>query len=384
MQVFKAFMKLFRKNLGGISIYIVIFMALALGMTMNTKDTETTDFSQTKLTIAVDNKDEGVLGIALVRYFEKNNEIVTVPEDDEKLLDSIYRRELDYVLYIPSNFSELFLKGERTEILDKKDVPSSVYGTLADSQLNQYLITAGMYVDGGFSLEEAIDFTDKEYEKEAEVTFYNEESTKVTEGGYYYFRYIPYILICVMIVGLGPVLMVFRKKEIRDRNNCSATSFFRRNIQIIAGSFVVGLMIFILFAGASFLFYTDSMMTVKGLLSMLNGGVFLLLALCMAYFISQLAKDDNTLNMVSNVLGLGFSFLGGVFVPLDIMGDKVLKVSKFIPTYWYTVTNNKIWDSVQNAAVSKEIAIGMGIQAAFTLALLLIGMVINRMNAKAA
>jgi len=61
-----------------------------------------------------------------------------------------------------------------------------------------------------------------------------------------------------------------------------------------------------------------------------------------------------------------------------------LKVSKFIPTYWYTVTNNKIWDSVQNAAVSKEIAIGMGIQAAFTLALLLIGMVINRMNAKAA
>ena len=34
--------------------------------------------------------------------------------------------------------------------------------------------------------------------------------------------------------------------------------------------------------------------------------------------------------MVSNVLSLAFSFLGGVFVPMEIFGDTMLKIAKFM------------------------------------------------------
>ena len=36
------------------------------------------------------------------------------------------------------------------------------------------------------------------------------------------------------------------------------------------------------------------------------------------------------------------SFICGVFVPHDMLGEGVLKVAKFLPAYWYEKANNML------------------------------------------
>lgn len=384
MQVFNTFLKIFKKNIPGMSVYMVIFIALALAMPLSVQRENPLNFVQTELKIAVDNEDEGLLGSALMDYFKADNEVMDVPDSEEALLDSIYNREIDYVLYIPKDFTKRFIDGERTGVLSKKNVPASMAGTFADGQINRYLAGIGMYMDGGFSIEEAIENTAGDYEKEAKVEFYNGLADNKKAEGFYYFQFIPYILICVCLVGLGPIFMAFRRKEIKDRNNCSAMPFGHRNMQLVLGACVVGAAILAILLGAAFVIYKESMMSERGFLSIINSAVFLLLAGCLTYVVSQLAANNNVINMISNVLGLGFSFLGGVFVPLEIMGETVTKVSKFVPSYWYVINNEKIWNPSVPAALSGDFAVGILIQLAFTFTLLCTGLVINRLNAKAA
>ena len=46
--------------------------------------------------------------------------------------------------------------------------------------------------------------------------------------------------------------------------------------------------------------------------------------------------------MLFRSVGLGMSFLGGVFVPQNMLSDQILAVSRFLPTYWYTRINNML------------------------------------------
>ena len=49
-----------------------------------------------------------------------------------------------------------------------------------------------------------------------------------------------------------------------------------------------------------------------------------------------------TASVIRNLLGLGMAFLGGVFVPQNMLSDEVLAVARFLPTYWYVRANNML------------------------------------------
>ena len=44
--------------------------------------------------------------------------------------------------------------------------------------------------------------------------------------------------------------------------------------------------------------------------------------------------------MIANILGLGMSFLCGIFVPQAFLGNTVLAIGRFLPAYWYVRITN--------------------------------------------
>lgn len=176
--------------------------------------------------------------------------------------------------------------------------------------------------------------------------------------------------------------MVFNEKDISARNKCSAMSFVNRNVQIIAGSIMVALLNWgILMVLAAFM-YPKYVMSARGVLGIINSFIDILFALAMAYTAAQLVKREESLSMISNIFGLSLAFLGGIFVPLEMFGENVLKFSRFMPTYWYVTANNAIKDTTSFSNVSTDITHAFIIQAIYALAILLIGMVIGRMKMK--
>ena len=181
---------------------------------------------------------------------------------------------------------------------------------------------------------------------------------------------------------LGPVLIAFQKKDINARNKCSSMSFFTRNMQLVLGSITITMLEYIILMIVVMMLAPNYVFSVKGILCMLNAFIASLLALALTYFVSQLITKEQTLDMMSNVLGLAFAFLGGIFVPTEMFGKSVLKVAQFIPTYWYVKANDAIQTITSLSNLPKDIYHGFGIQIAFIAAVMSMGLWNKRMKAR--
>lgn len=381
MQVFKAFFKILNKNKTAMIVYMVIYLALTFVLSSNGQKNDTSDFSKVCMEIGVENQDNGKLGEALVAYLEKENEIKDIPKEREDLLDAMYYRDIQYVLIIPEDFTEKFLAGEREEVLEGTVVPGNNTAYLAKMEIDEFLQKLGMYIDGGYEPEQAAQKTLDNMEKESKVEFLSVEDSGTKPAAAYFFDYIPYIFLCIMMVSLSCVLIIFNEKNLDARNRCSSMSFFQRNLQMVLGSLGIMLLEYGVFMLVAWIMYPNYMGSFRGILSMGNALAFMLVCLSIAFLVGRQAKDDAQLNMFANVVGLAFSFLGGVFVPVDLMNKGMQKVAKYVPSYWYVSSNNNIW-KIKSLSKAGDIYRNWLVMLAFAVAVFAIALMINRLKAR--
>ena len=89
-----------------------------------------------------------------------------------------------------------------------------------------------------------------------------------------------------------------------------------------------------------------------------------------------LSGSDNQVGMITNVVSLSLSFLGGIFVPLSVLGEGVKSFARFLPTYWYATAVEKIGDGEATA----DILSCMLIELFFGVACAVVGIVIARLS----
>ena len=111
----------------------------------------------------------------------------------------------------------------------------------------------------------------------------------------------------------------------------------------------------------------------------LNSFTVMALSLSIAFFTGILAKKPDMVNMIITPVSLFMSFLGGVFVPLNILNGTVRKAARFIPVYWYEDVNNKLSEYAEIPAdVIKEIWGGIGIQVLYILMFIALTLAVSR------
>jgi len=143
------------------------------------------------------------------------------------------------------------------------------------------------------------------------------------------------------------------------------------NFQMILGNLSFAILTWLVLISASFIMYGSFMFTTTGLLLLLNSFVFTLAALSISYLIANLVKSRGAMSAVANVFALGTSFISGVFVPQEWLGDNVLTIASFTPTYWYIKANNEIAATVSfNANNLPSIFTSMVLVLAFGVAIL--------------
>jgi ABC-2 type transport system permease protein len=110
-----------------------------------------------------------------------------------------------------------------------------------------------------------------------------------------------------------------------------------------------------------------------------NSFVFAFMALWLSFLIGTLLKSRNAISAASNVLSLGPSFISGVFVPQELLGQNVLSIAKFTPTYWYVTANNLI-DAMKetNSETIMQIFSNTAVVFGFGLFFLILSFIIGR------
>lgn len=389
MQVFKTYFRIAKKQLHGALIYIVIFAAIMFMMSSFSSEEASTRFQSSSLYITVIDEDQTEASEALISYLESIHNIVELPDDtQETLFDSLYYGKISYVLTIPSGYSGRLSDLNTEELITGSKLNNSARGYFIDQQISEYLNNVTLYLSGGYTLTEALTKTAAAFEGEPEVDlidFDTKTETAVNSMMVYFFQFFPYIFLSVLILGMCPILIVFHQKELRCRIQCSSLSQRSKNLQLTMGCIVYTFLLWLLFMLAALVFYGPSdLLSHQGLLLIGNSAAFLPVGVAITLLLGTLISSNNknnttnVLNMVANVIGLGMSFLCGIFVPQYLLGDAVLAIAHFLPAYWYVRNSNMIGGFSGEAMSYSTYWTGIGIQLLFFAALFAIYLVAAR------
>ena len=383
MQAFNCYLKILKKNIGGVIIYLIIFMIVTILFSNFGGDTVENNFSMKKLNIAVIDRDNTQLSKGFKDYLGTIHNIVDVKDDVESLQDNLYYRNVSYILYISKGYEEKLSNGNLDNLVENVKVPNSFEGIFADQQVDQYFKTISSYLKSGYEPEKALTLTKESLEKAIDVTVVDTGVATIEQQAdkmFFFFQYLAYVLICVSMVGLGPILLTFSKPDLKKRIDVSALSLKSKNRQLITFSFFFTIAIWFAFILLAFVMNGTKIFSTAGLLCMLNSFIFSLICLSITYLVSLLIKSKNAISIISNVLGLGMSFLCGIFVPQSIMSEKVLSISRILPGYWYMDAHNILVNYDGSASQVSRILADFGILFGFAVVILAVSLVVSKVK----
>ena len=159
----------------------------------------------------------------------------------------------------------------------------------------------------------------------------------------FYYRYLAYLVLCVMCYVLGYILIAFDRGRISQRMRASAVPPRRQAGEGLLASGVLALVLWIFCTAAAFLLYGREIFE-SGCLGylLLNSGAIVLVSVTIAYLIGTFVKNQEALSGIVNIVSLSMSFICGVFVDLDYLSSGVRKAAQFFPVYWYERVNNLV------------------------------------------
>lgn len=345
MQVYKAFFMIIKKNIPLMFIYIFIFLFFALILANVYTDPEDIGFSEAKVNMAFINQDESSdFSQNLEDYLGPKVNLVHLEDSPEDLQDALFFREVEYIVRIPKGFTQSLFRGDDAK-LEKIIVPNSTSSVYIDSLINKYVNTASLYAKNidGLSQGEIIELVNSDLSMETEVSVLKQNASKSgDEKCRFYFNFLTFSLFSVLILGVSTVMKSFNKDNIRMRNSSSPMKLRSMNVQMILGNLSFALIAWLIMIAPGFILFYDYTASAKGVLLCLNSLVFALSVLSISFLIGNVVKGEKAIPAATNLISNGMCFISGVFVPQRFMGDFVMKLASFTPTYWYVKTNDII------------------------------------------
>lgn len=380
MTIFKTFFKVGRKYIGNIFMYSGIFLSIVLVIASVNGNTTTEEFMASEVKVAVFDHDNSDLSKGMVQYLEENHNLLEIEEDLNTIRDRLYQRRVEYVIIIPEGFGESFAgEGEKLS-LDVYKLPGTMTSQFMDMALDTFLSTYRGYLAAGMELSEAYAKTVNTIAVQTDVAFYSGKEAPVYAPIHFFYMYVPYALISVVVLAIGPILIVFNNGQIKSRINCSRVSAFRKNMSLMAGSGIYTVLIVLIYFVISLVLYKSDVFNTAGIFRVLNMLIYAFVCLAFAFLLSLLTSKSHLLNIFTNVFGLGSSFLCGVFVPRMWLSDGVVAIGRFLPAYWYVNVEEALCSG--EVAASSVIATGYLVQILYGVAVFVIALVLSQYKRK--
>ncbi len=390
MQVFKTAIKSFFRHPIYLLVYVVWLSCMGLFMGMSVNELPADEYYE-RPSVAVINRDEGELAQALESFLLEDVDVVELADSERALQDAVMQQRAHYIAIIPEGFTDSFLStvraGDESALPSIQTVETSSAAAIVmmDNLANEYLNVARSYAlaipDAGVS--EIVERTGKAMGHEADVRVVNIDNGSSFSGGMMlYLKFASYTLLLSIAVCSALILAQFGRDEVRKRNLSSPLSVLSTNLQLGAACLVMMLICWAFVAALGFAVYGGRMEgmspgAVTGLLGALL--CYALFGLAFGFLVGQMTHNELIMNAAANITGLVLSFLGGAWVPLDLVGEPIVTLAKFTPTYYYIEALNSSFEATGAALPAGALA-NMGVVLLFAMALFAIGLAIGRLR----
>ena len=382
MSVLKVYYKIMKSHWLTLMIYMSIFFTVFFVFGMSASErSDIKMYEGSKPNIAVLDRDGSSLSEGLLTYLGTQANIKHKNVSNSDAQDALFYADVSAIITIPEGFEEEFASGKEAVSMNQR--PDDVNGVLLQQTINKYLDTMHAY-EKLYPKQGISELHTRVQNTTAEVKMSDSEevaTSSMLRGAY--FNYASYIMLVITILLIGLTMHSFFNAEITKRNLIAPVSQNRMNLQLVFCNLSVGIALWGLMMLMILGMVWDSMMTLGGLLEIVNAFVFMLMCVSMSFMFCVIpAKSkhpDDMLNGISNIVGLGSSFLCGAFVPLSMIGENILVISRFLPSYWYVKLNDSLTSAVHvGDALLQEAFMTYGILLLFAAAFLCIALVIMK------
>lgn len=378
MQNFKLFFKLLNKYKGQMIMYVGIFSSIVCGIIRANSSSPSSTYQTKECSYVVFDEDQSQISKAVCDYLESNNKKIEGIENDErKIQDGIYYSEIDCAVFIPSGFEKKVLEGNAGELIEIKTFAGSQTSVLFETSLDNYINIFSNYLkifDG--DVKSAVEKTNNAVNVNVDVKLQDGKKSSVVTPAHTYFIYLAWIMIMVLVNGIGPVLISLKEKEVKKRIFCSSCKFSSMQLSLFAGMSLVGFFVTVFFVVLGKIIVGKSDVPSFYFFQGLNLLCYAIFSLALTYLFCAITRKLPILSMLCNVVSLGMAFLCGIFIPIDFLSKGIVKVAHFLPAFWY----GRAVDVIEQSGPNLEMVYCLGIELLFAATLFVIGGVVNRKN----
>ena len=379
MIVFNTVLKILNKLKGMLIIYTVMLISITA---FNQSSTNINSYEETKPDILIVNKDQdNSLTKEFINYLDNHTNIKDIDNyTKEDIDDAIFYRDIDLVLYIPSNFGNDILIGNNPKIDYKaSNNEGSTYSIML---VEKYLKTIDIYKDY-YKQEDLSNIVkntlDKEVKVEVNSTLDSNNLNRMTT----YFNFLNYALLAGGVYCMTNILATLNQEGVRKRTIMSSFSYRKYNWIVFASLGLASFIVWLAYMIISFILFKEIMLSGNGIAYILNSFVFSICSLAVGFLIGTITHNKQAIGGIVNVVALGTSFLCGCFVPMSFMPSYVLKIAHILPTYYF-VQNNELIKTLEYFKLEtlQPIIINGIIVLGFTLSFVLITLMISKRKQK--
>lgn len=380
MTVFKTFFRIVNKLKPTIILYTALLIIFG-AVNMKTSDNNI-NFVNSKPDILIINQDVNKgLTKNLIDYMKKNSNIVKVENNEEKINDALFYREVSYVIYIPKDYRKNVLLGKNPKLDIKKTDEYDAH--LSEMMLKRYIKLQNIYNKEAGSEDELITLINDNINDDVNVKIASKVDTSKTYNIAYYFNFASYSILAIIIYIVCLVLCSFKEESISKRINISSINYKSHNNKILLASIVFSSIVWLLFVIIGVTIVGDIMFSIRGLISIINSFIFTFCALTLSILISSLTNNKNAISGIVNVIALGSAFLCGAFVPAEYLPSSVLNFAHILPSYYYINSNDLLKNiDVINISSMHPIIINMVIIIIFSLLFIILNNIVTRKKRK--
>lgn len=380
MTVFKTYLKILRKNLFMIIVFSLLLVIFG-GLRMKSED-KSLSFNAVKPDVLIVNKDENK-GITkgFIKYIKNNSETPKIENNEDKRNDALFYNEVDYIIYIPEGFNRDFMNGTIDKIEVKKG--NNFNASYAEMMINRYLKIASTYREKTTNPDELVKMVDKNLKNNTKIEITTKLDTDKLTSAEFFFNFESYsVLVCLIFI-ISLILSIFNEERIRKRTVISSTSYKTNNRLLFLCNLLYAFTIWVAYFILAIIMLGDILWTSNGILYIINSFVHLITVTSLAFLIGNIVSSKDAVNGITNVVGLGTSFLCGVFVPLEYLPNSVVNIAHALPTYYYVKSNTIITTLEEiNFTTLKPVLINMGILLGSAVVFIILSNIVSKRKRK--
>lgn len=373
MIVFKTYFKILKRYKGTVLLYTSIL--LFFGVWNMRSNEESMSFSPQKPDICIVNHDdEKGLTEHLISYLQDHCTVVPL-SDEQSIDDAIFYRDVHYVIYIPKNYHQDVLAGQNPVLAIKSTGDYSA--SLTERILERYLQIQKVMIQNLTAENEIIESMDQVLETETTIQM-AEEQTGTSQSAFY-FNFASYSIMSCIVFIVCLIMTSFKNKNTQQRTVVTPLPYQSYNYQLLLANSLYALTLWLFYVATAVILTGHELLSVKGLLYCSNLLLFSICSLTISLLLSTLLNDKNVVSGIANVIALGSAFLSGVFVPVSLLPDFVLKIAHLLPSYWFVNTNEVLKNATElNRVTLRPVLINMAVLVGFMIIFIFANNVITK------